>query len=147
MRGAPVLVSALLAAGAAVADPAQDAAAIRARLLGWAEAFNARDAGGVCEVFAADLISVVPDAPDAGKAAVCERLARLLEQDDRRFSYDADVEEVLVWGDHAAVRLTWTLEIAAGGETSRGVERGIDLFRRDPDGVWRIMRFIAFTDG
>ena len=52
---------------------------------------------------------------------------------------------MLVWGDTAAVRLDWVLNVTRNGETEESLERGIDLFRRDPDGVWRIMRFIAFT--
>ena len=52
---------------------------------------------------------------------------------------DGDVGR-FAWGEHAAVRLNWTLEVAAGGATERSVERGIDLFRRDPDGRWRISR-------
>ncbi len=148
MRCSPVAALAVMVtlAGPVAADAGSDEAAIRARLSGWAEAFNRRDADTVCELFAEDLISVVPDAPDAGKAAVCDRLARLLARDDRSFAYAVEIDEVLVWGDHAAVRLDWTLTVAAGGETSSSLERGIDLFRRDPDGVWRIMRFIAFGD-
>ena len=45
------------------------------------------------------------------------------------------------------MRLSWTLTVEAAGETETSVERGIDLFRRDTDGRWRIMRLIAFTDG
>jgi uncharacterized protein (TIGR02246 family) len=145
MRIVPGAAVLWLLAGAAAGDEAADDAAIRARLAGWAEAFNAQDAAGVCELFAEDLVSVVPDAPDAGKAAVCDRLARLLARTDRRFRYEVDIDEVLVWGDHAAVRLDWTLTVAGGDGTATSRERGIDLFRRDPDGVWRIMRFIAFT--
>jgi len=147
MRGLAAALGVVLAlpGAAALGDAAADDAAIRARLAGWAEAFNARDAGRVCDLFAEDLVSVVTDAPDAGKAAVCERLARLLARDDRRFGYAVDIDEVLVWGDHAAVRLNWTLTVANGDETETSLERGIDLFRRDPDGAWRIMRFIAFT--
>lgn len=148
-RGAMALALAFAASGAA-ADTDLDTAAeaaIRGRLEGWAAAFNARDAAGVCDLFAEDLVSVVPEAPDAGKAAVCDRLARLLARDDRRFGYAVEIEEVLVWGERAAVRLNWTLSVEAGGATETSLERGIDLFRREPDGAWRIMRFIAFTDG
>lgn len=127
-------------------DTAGDEAAIRARLLGWAVAFNAGDAEAVCDLFAEDLVSVVAGAPDAGKAAVCARLARIFVQDETTMRYAADIDEIFVWGDHAAVRLDWALTIEAGGETITSVERGLDLFRRDPDGVWRIMRFMAFTE-
>jgi uncharacterized protein (TIGR02246 family) len=144
--GAVLAAACALLPGLALADAASDAAAIEARLTGWAQAFNARNADGVCELFAGDLISVVPGAPEAGKATVCGRLAVLLAREDARFTYEVDIDEVLVWGDNAAVRLNWTLTVSGGDETGTSVERGIDLFRRDPDGAWRIMRFIAFTD-
>jgi uncharacterized protein (TIGR02246 family) len=141
-------VQAILAglASAALADAMADAAAIRSRLMGWAEAFNAREAGTVCELFAEDLVSVVPGAPDAGKQAVCDRLARLLAREDFRLAYSVEIDEILVWGDHAAVRLDWTLTDASAEPPATTRERGIGLFRRDPDGVWRIMRFIAFSE-
>jgi steroid delta-isomerase len=130
----------------ALADAAVDAAAIRGRLLGWAEAFNARQAGPVCDLFAEDLVSVVPDAPDAGKQEVCDRLAQLLARGEFRLTYTVAIDEVLVWGDHAAVRLDWTLTDASVDPPAISRERGIDLFRRDPDGAWRIIRFIAFSE-
>ena len=42
------------------------------------------------------------------------------------------------------VRLQWTLTISPGGETS--TESGLDVFRKEPDGVWRIIRFMAFDN-
>ena len=87
MRPEGLLAAVVLAVAAPVwADAAADAAAIRGRLEGWAAAFNAGDAGPVCDLFADDLISVVPDAPDAGKAEVCAGLARVLARDDARAS-------------------------------------------------------------
>ncbi len=95
-------------------------------------------------LFAEDLVSVVAGAPEAGKAVVCERLARVLAREDVRLLYVVDIHEVLVWGDNAVVRLDWTLTTEAAGETETSVERGMDVFRREQDGAWRIMRFIAF---
>lgn len=52
----------LRAAAAGETAQAADQAAIRARLTGWAEAFNAGDAGRVCDLFADDLQSDVETA-------------------------------------------------------------------------------------
>jgi steroid delta-isomerase len=132
-------------AGAAGAGGAADEAVIRARLQNWADAFNGRDAEAACELFADDVLSTVRGAPDAGKAAICDRLRQALARSDAVLSYTPDIEEVLVAGDLAAVRLTWTLKIARNGTVAVSQERGMDLFRRDPDGAWRIFRFIAFS--
>ena len=50
-----------------------------------------------------------------------------------------------MWGDAAVVRLTWTLTIRPkdGGEVT-SVEPGLDVFRRERDGRWRIVRYIAY---
>ncbi|MBP7001832.1 nuclear transport factor 2 family protein [Amaricoccus sp.] len=133
-----------VAASAARADVASDEAAIRMRLEGWAAAFNARDADTVCDLFADDLVSVVEGAPDAGKAAVCARLAAALAREGVRLAYAVDIHEVLVLDGHAIVRLDWTLTAEAASATETSLERGLDVFRRDPDGAWRIIRFIAF---
>lgn len=146
MIRAGLLALALSTAGPARADPAADEAAIRDRLLGWAASFNAGDADAVCDLFAADLVSVVRGAPDAGKAVVCARLARALAQDGVRLAYAVEIHEVLISGAIAVVRLDWTMTAEAEGKTETSVERGMDVFRRDPDGVWRIMRFIAFDE-
>ena len=139
-RGALVLL-AVAFAGPAAADAEAE---IRDRLVGWAAAFNRGDAAAACDLFAEDVVAVVRGAPDGDKAAVCGRLERTLAATDRRLAYRPAVDEVLVWGDHAVVRVTWTLTVTRGDTKAASRERGLDVFRRDPDGEWRIMRFVAF---
>jgi steroid delta-isomerase len=52
---------------------------------------------------------------------------------------------VIVAGDLAVVRLTWTLTVSVDGATETTEEEGIDIFRRQPDGRWSIARYIAFA--
>jgi uncharacterized protein (TIGR02246 family) len=127
------------------AHAASDEAVIRARLQAWADAFNARDAEAACELFADDVVSTVRGTPDSGKAEICARLRHALARPEPVLSYTPDIEEVVVAGDIAVVRLTWTLKILRNGEASLSQERGMDVFRRDGDGIWRIFRFIAFS--
>lgn len=137
---------ALLLAAPALAGPAGDEAAIRARLTGWAVAFNARDAAGACDLFAPDLAYALPDLPHGDRAGMCGNLARALARDDLRLAYaPPEIHEVIVSGDLAVVRLTWRLTAEANGETATTAEEGMDIFRRQPDGRWSIARFIAFT--
>ena len=56
-----------------------------------------------------------------------------------------DVHAILVLGDVAVVRLTWTLTTQVNGANDTTTEEGMDIFRRQPDGKWSIARFIAFT--
>jgi steroid delta-isomerase len=50
-----------------------------------------------------------------------------------------------VWGDVAVVRLIWTLTIRPkGGAEITAIEPGLDVFRRERDGRWRIIRYMAY---
>lgn len=131
--------------GVANADATSDEALIRARLQGWADAFNARDAEAACDLFADDVIATIRGTTDSGKAEICDRLRLALAKPDQTLCYTPDIAEVLVAGDLAVVRLTWTLKIVRGGKVAVSQERGMDLFRRDAGGTWRIIRFIAFA--
>lgn len=43
------------------------------------------------------------------------------------------------------MRLIWTLEVAGDrGPPERSRDQGLDVFRRQPDGRWRIARFTAY---
>ena len=45
------------------------------------------------------------------------------------------------------VRLTWTSTVTGGPEGDvKSVEPGMDIFRRQPDGSWKIMRYLAYSE-
>jgi steroid delta-isomerase len=145
LRGAALGLLLLLLTAPARADPAA-AAAIRAALEDWRDAFNAGEAEAVCDIFAEDLVATYQGLPDRGREEVCAALRRALGQGSRRFHYVLDLREILVAGDLAAVRLVWTLVLRAADGTVLATqeEPGLDIFRRGPDGAWRIARFLAF---
>jgi uncharacterized protein (TIGR02246 family) len=136
---------ALSAAIPALADPA-DETAIRDRFAKWTAAFNAKDAEGVCDLFAPDLVYSLPEVVQGTQATLCGNLARILARSDIKLHYDLPaIHEMIVSGDIAVVRLTWTLTAEANGKKDTTTEEGIDIFRHQPDGRWSIARFIAFT--
>ncbi|HEX5863802.1 MAG TPA: hypothetical protein VF014_06020 [Casimicrobiaceae bacterium] len=58
------------------------------------------------------------------------------------------IKEILVSGDLAVVRLVWTLK-ATGSDMPGEVvseEPGMDVFRKQPDGGWKITRYIAYVE-
>ena len=130
----------------AFADAADDKAAISARLEAWADAFNARDAIRTCDLFSADLVSTMRGRPDEGRDAVCRRIAAALADRHLTMRYAPEIKEILVSGDLAVVRLVWLMTVQRGPTPAVSKEPGLDVFRREPDGQWRIVRFLAFSD-
>jgi uncharacterized protein (TIGR02246 family) len=119
--------------------------AIRGQLDNWTKAFNEGRADEVCDLFADDVIATVRTTPNAGKAEICTRLRNALAKTERKLAYATDIHEILVSGDLAVVRLTWTLTTEMGGKAAMTTDEGMDVFQRGADGVWRIHRYLAFA--
>jgi len=138
----------LLAGGAsyAWADKGDaDKAAISLRLHAWADAFNARDAARICDLYSPDLIASVPGAPDASRDMVCKHLANALANPELDLYYSPEIHEIILSGDLAVVRLTWSLTVGRNTGQLSSQETGMDVFRRQADGTWSIIRFVAFS--
>jgi uncharacterized protein (TIGR02246 family) len=131
----------------AAAQPSAEAE-IRKTLAQWTEDFNARRADRVCDLFAKDLVAKFRGAPERGYARQCELLTSALADPKRRFHNALEIREILVFGDTAIVRVVWTQTIGDNdsGRESRTVEPGLDVLRRDADGRWRIIRYLAFAE-
>ena len=60
------------------------------------------------------------------------------------------IKEIIVAGDLAVVRLTWTMTLkrkdtgAESGVVSTWDEYGLDVFRRQADGSWKIARYMSY---
>lgn len=64
----------------------------------------------------------------------------------KRYHYDLDLKEIIVSGDLAAVRLVSTLQVhLKDGTEETSEEPGLDIFRRQSDGSWKISRYMAYT--
>jgi ketosteroid isomerase-like protein len=124
-----------------------EAAAIRAELDAWTAAFNARQADKICGIFAEDLRYKFGEVSDRGYNDVCTALRRSLGDETHRSHYTLDLREILVYGDIAVVRLIWTLDSSQAGSsaTVRTLEPGMDIFKRQTDGTWKIIRYLAYT--
>ena len=152
MRPFSAVVAALAAAlyllpATARADDAAKAE-IAAALETWRGDFNARRSGAICDLFAPELRYDFRGLPEQTYEQLCERLQRALSDTSRSFHYELTLKEIIVSGDLAVVRLTWhsTLTAADGTRDSED-EPGLDVFRRGPDGRWKIIRYIAYSDG
>lgn len=125
---------------------ADDAAAIEQRLRQWTEDFNADRVEALCDLFAPDLIANYRGQPEKSFDSLCSTLQRDATAGPHDFRYALELNEIMVSGDMAVVRLIWHLTVT-DRETGAAVtssDRGIDIFRRQPDGQWRIARYIAY---
>ena len=137
-----VLLGAVLSAPLAAEDATAE---VTAALSNWMEEFNAGKTDKICDLFAADVRADVRGAKERDHAAICDLLVRSLKDDAKHYSYAMDIKEVLVFGDLAVVRLVWTLTIEKkDGASIESVEPGMDIFRRQDDGSWKIIRYMAY---
>src|SRR5215471_11991167 len=108
--GGTLLLAVLTCPAAAQSDGSAQAA-IRSALTQWMADFNAGDAEQACRLFALDLIAQVRGQPERSYSDLCQLLKRSLSDQTRSYKYDLAIKEVLVAGDLAVVRLTWTLAV------------------------------------
>jgi steroid delta-isomerase len=131
------------------AEPADtvDQAAVRARLARWTDDFNAGKAEESCDLFASELRYDYRGLPERNYQDMCTGLRRALTDSSKHYSYGLAIKDIFAFGDMAAVRLVWTLTLTSAGAPPKvSHEHGIDVFRRQPDGAWRIIRFVAYDD-
>ncbi|MDP1963609.1 MAG: DUF4440 domain-containing protein [Reyranella sp.] len=143
---ATLLASGILSAGAAAQTAGEAETAIRDALVKWTADFNAREAARICDLFAPDLVYDYRGFPERKYADLCALLRRSLADRTRQFTYAFDIKEIIVSGDMAVVRLVWTLRITLPGAATpvESKEPGLDVFRRQPDGSWRISRYMGY---
>ena len=117
---------------------------IQAALAKWTRDFNARDASHICDLFAPDLLYDYRGFPERNHATLCGLLHRSLADPVRTFTYSLDIKEIIMSEDMAVVRLVWTLKVNTAGKTEESREPGIDVFRQQSDGSWKIARYLAY---
>jgi uncharacterized protein (TIGR02246 family) len=140
------LLSLALASPATAQGDSPAQAAIRAALTQWMADFNAGNADKVCGLFAPDLIAQYRGQPERDYGALCDLLKRSLNDRSKTYAYSLAIKEIIVAGDLAVVRLTWTLKVKPkdGAGEIISDEPGMDIFRRQGDGSWKISRYIAY---
>lgn len=118
---------------------------IRAALEKWQTAFNERDDERVCDLFAQDVVANYEGEPERDYASLCQMLQTAVQDGERKYRYSSKINEILVYGDSAVVRLVWTLEIDKVGSEKEVIEEpAVDIFRRQADGSWKISRYLAY---
>ncbi len=117
------------------------------RLEQWPRDFNAKNIPAVCGLFAEDLIASYPETTDKNYETMCHKLTETLTRQDRIFFYDApQIQQVLIQDDIAVVRLIWTLKISDPNGLPIQIikEKGLDVFKKQQEGTWKIVISYAY---
>jgi steroid delta-isomerase len=118
---------------------------IRSAIENWRSAFNARDEDRVCALFAPDLVANYQGEPERDYASLCEMLRAAVRAPDVIYRYSVEINEIVVYGETAVVRLVWALEIEKAGSPTQTIEEpAVDIFHRQSDGTWKISRYLAY---
>lgn len=145
MASAVVLTALPCALEAATVDTDPESN-IRYALAHWQNDFNARRATHICDLFAQDLRYDFYDAPERTYSELCSRLHHALADTTQSLQYDLKIKEIIVSGNLAIVRLIWRSTVTIRGKQQSNDETGLDVFGRQPDGSWKIIRYIAYPE-
>jgi ketosteroid isomerase-like protein len=119
---------------------------IRAALENWRSAFNDRDEQQVCDIFAPDVIANYEGEPERDFASLCQMLQTTVQDRERTYRYSLKINDILVYGDTAIVRVVWTLEIDKINASKEIIEEpAVDIFRLQADQSWKISRYFAYA--
>lgn len=138
----------LLSTASTVRAAGAEETAVTDALMRWTAQFNAGDANEICTLFDPDLRYDYRGHPERGFEDICRLLRRSLNDRAKTYSYELQIKEILVSGDLAVVRLVWKLRVApvGSGVATVSEEPGMDIFRKQPDGSWKIIRYIAYEN-
>ena len=149
MTRVALILAAMLAVGlrTGVAQTSTDSAtvarAIRAALAQWVAAANRQDWRAAAEIWAPDLVGWYPGQPDDTYAKELAQSAHPRRR-PKPTRYEVTVNEVLVSGSLAVVRDTWRFTTGSGSmDSTVAVVRSFEVWRHQPDGAWKIARWIS----
>lgn len=144
-------LSALMLAGAGLPvlgqsqEDKKSEAQIRKALAEWVAATNRRDVVAANTIWAHDVIGWLPTTPEFSTSAAFA-VAGIPEQKGASYStYEIKIDEVVVSGSVATVFDIWTETKHFNGSsvTVRRTIRGSELWRRQTDGKWKIVRWVS----
>ena len=116
---------------------------IRHVLETWREAYNRGDWPRTMDLVAPDQIGWTAQGTtidyDSQANRARQRAAAKARPTGR---YTLSVKEIVVCGDMALVRDVWTFAPVSGDPTAGTAVRSFELFRRQPNGSWKISRWM-----
>ena len=144
------LSTAILSIGACTqkVDIEADVEAMKSLTEEWVAAYNGGDLEGLVSLYTDDAIKVPPNMPTLeGKDAIRDDFNSFFEQ-NTAIENDGPSDEVIVCGDLAVVRGTYTGTFTpkVGGEPIPDTGRWVAFHKRQSDGSWKIYYEIWNSD-
>ena len=146
MKRFAVLLALLMAASSLAFSQSQDAEKqIRKALGDWIEATNRRDHVAANSIWTPDVVGWFPSSDEFTVDAAFVVAGLPKKRGDSYSTYEIKIEEIALSGSLAAVHDIWTetLHFDSSKITVRRVIRGSEMWRRQPDGKWKIARWVS----
>jgi ketosteroid isomerase-like protein len=126
--------------------PAADLAAIRKQWSEWTAAYAAHDLAKTMEILDRDVIFSFQGAPDQNYSDLEKGYKDEFSEPDNKRVWVPQFEEFECSGNLGFVRSTWVLKQNDGTGAAKELakNRGVDLFRRDANGRWKIFRSLNY---
>ncbi len=135
------------ALGCAASDSSAAVATVRERLAEWVRQTNAGDREGAGEVWAPRMVGWFPGASlfSDSAAYAAAGMARSAQPSPARAKFDVVVDDIVASGSVVVVHDVWTetRELGVPAQAVQRVIRGSELWRCQPDGRWRIVRYVS----
>jgi uncharacterized protein (TIGR02246 family) len=124
----------------AAPSASKDVEAIRGLIQQTEKAINSNDPGGIMAHYSRDIVVSYPGVPDTTYDQFAAAYKRMLDPSTTT-STVADVQEIVVAGDLAIVRMTWSTTVTekASGKNSSRKAKDLQVWRRE-NGQWKFFR-------
>jgi ketosteroid isomerase-like protein len=125
----------------------KDVATLRSAILRSAESFNKGDADAIMSQYARDIVLSYPGLPDLGYDTLVENYREMVKRPPGVTVHTSPtIEEILVSGDLALIRLMWTTTTTEASPPRQASRRMKDfqVWRRESDGTWKFARGMHF---
>ncbi len=114
-------------------------------LMQWPKDFNEKNVKAVCGLFAEDVVASYPGTKDRNFQDMCRQFSVALKDTEKIYHYaPPQIEQILIEEDLAVVRLIWTLTVRSSAGVDTIKEKGLDVFKRQKDGKWKIAVSYAY---
>ena len=117
---------------------------IRKTFQDWVEAYKKRDLAGTMAILDRKIIFSFQGAPDADYETLEKGYIKAFAG-SQRSEWVPEYEEIKASGELGFVRSVWKRnKTESGVVTTVEKNRGIDIFQRQPDGSWKIIRSLNY---